>query len=104
MKNSTVETDQMVPARRISQDKVRKYKEKCLTAERTVVAQQREIHRMEEKSKVLQEALNAVGKSPKQVFDEQGILSQLEEKDKTIQVPASSLEVSHTNVLLRYGL
>jgi len=49
------------------QDKVRKYKEKMLLAEKTVVTQQREIHRMEEKMKVLQEALDAVGKTSKQV-------------------------------------
>jgi len=65
-------------------DKVRKYKEKLLGAERAVVAQQQQLFKQEEKMRVLQEALTAVGKTPKQVFDEQKVMEQMEEKDKTI--------------------
>uniref|UniRef100_A0A7S0WH37 Lebercilin domain-containing protein n=1 Tax=Pyramimonas obovata TaxID=1411642 RepID=A0A7S0WH37_9CHLO len=74
-------------------DKARKYKEKANDSERSVLVQQQQLNKLEDKLKVVSEALSAVGKRPGQVFDEKEMLDTLTEKERQLEELQNRLQV-----------
>jgi len=74
-------------------DKLRKYKERTNASERTVITQQQQILKLNDKYKVVSEALATVGKKPRQILDEQEMQKALEAKDKQLEEMEHRLQV-----------
>mmetsp|Transcript_39855 Transcript_39855/g.55366 ORF Transcript_39855/g.55366 Transcript_39855/m.55366 type:complete len:525 (-) Transcript_39855:121-1695(-) len=66
-------------------DKVKKYKDKSMAGDRAILMQEKQIQRLRENLKVVSEALAAVGKNAKQVFEEQKLMETISVKETEIQ-------------------
>eukprot|EP00976_Prorocentrum_cordatum_P066937 1178513-Prorocentrum_minimum.AAC.1 len=74
-------------------NKVKLFKERFIENEKTAAAQQQQIKIVEEKLRVAQESLSAVGKNPKQVFDERILMKKIAQKDEELAKLEHRLQV-----------